>query len=520
VVTDAVLALDLSSSGVRARAHSRALTVVAERSVDIATRVGADGASCHDLVAIMAAVREVVRPLAADPRLRIVALVASGTASSLAVARLGDGAPEPLSEVLLWSDSRAMSHYPELADDLAAAYGRTLCPPDVSYWPAKVRYLADRDGLAGGVLAGGVLAGAKDLVFAWLTGLLWTDPMSAASTGMFDSAGWRWDAPLLDRVGITAGRLPELHEAVESAPLIPAAARDLGLPAGLPVTLGGMDGPLTQLGAAGTRERTATCTIGTSIAVRTGSARRRADPARRTWCYPVTRGFWVIGGAGSNGGNLLTWLRDQVGLAPTAQQLADLAFSVPSDPDLTFVPYLHGERAPLWRSDLRAAFIGLAAHHSSADMTRAVLDGLAASVLELADAVESVAGAPERVVFTGGFIRAARWVQLMTDALGVPTAVPVPEEATSVGAGMLAWSAVEDLPVAEVFTPRLEPVADPDPRVHERLRSSAARLAELRRVLWPQFGRPRLTLKLLGIYVSCMCTSAATRRNEPRAIAS
>lgn len=482
-VTDAVLALDLSSSGVRARAHSRALTVVAERSLGIATRVGADGASCHDLGTVMAAVREVVRPLAADPRLRIVALGASGTASSLAVARLGGGdpqPPEPLSEVLLWSDSRAMSHYPELADDLAAAYGRTLCPPDVSYWPAKLRYLAGR-----GELAGGVLAGAKDLVFAWLTGLLWTDPMSAASTGMFDSAAWRWDAALLDRAGITAGRLPELHEAVESAPLIPAAARDLGLRAGLPVTLGGMDGPLTQLGAASTRERTALCTIGTSIAVRAGSARRCADPARRTWCYPVTRGFWVIGGAGSNGGNLLTWLRDRIGLAATIAQLADLAFSVPSDPDLTFVPYLHGERAPLWRPDLRAAFVGLAAHHSSADMTRAVLDGLAASVLELAEAVESVAGAPERVVFTGGFFRDARWMQLMTDALGVPAAVPVPQEATSVGAGMLAWAAVEDVPVAEVFTPRLEPVADPDPQVHEWLRAATTRMAERRRVLWP-----------------------------------
>ena len=490
-MTDAVLALDLSSSGVRARAHGRALTVVAERSVDIATRVSADGASCHDLGAIMAAVREVVRPLAADPRLRIVALGASGTASSLAMARLGDGAPEPLSEVLLWSDSRATSYYPELADDLAAAYGRTLCPPDVSYWPAKLRYLADRDGLARGVIAGakdGVIAGAKDLVFAWLTGLLWTDPMSAASTGMFDSAGWQWDATLLDRAGITAGRLPELHEAVESAPLIPAAARDLGLPAGLPVTLGGMDGPLTQLGAASTRERTASCTIGTSIAVRAGSARRSADPARRTWCYPVTRGFWVIGGAGSNGGNLFTWLRDQVGLAATIAQLADLAFSVPSDPDLTFVPYLHGERAPLWRADLRAAFIGLAAHHSSADMTRAVLDGLAASVLELAEAVESVAGVPERVVFTGGFIRDARLAQLMTDALGVPAAVPVPDAATSVGAGILAWAAVENVPLAEVFTPRLEPVADPDTQVHEWLRASMARMAELRRVLWPHSG--------------------------------
>jgi gluconokinase len=488
-VTDAVLALDLSSSGVRARAHSRELTVVAERSLDIVTRVGTDGASYHDLGAVMAAVREVVRPLAVNPRLRIVAVGASGTASSLAVARLGGDAPEPLSEVLLWSDSRAMSHYPELADDLTAAYGRTLCPPDVSYWPAKLRYLADRDGPARGVIAGGqdgVIAGAKDLVFAWLTGLLWTDPMSAASTGMFDSDAWRWDPALLDLAGITADRLPELHEAVESSPLIPAAARDLGLPAGLPVTLGGMDGPLTQLGAASTRERTASCTIGTSIAVRAGSARRCADPARRIWCYPVTRGFWVIGGAGSNGGNLLTWLRDQIGLAATIAQLADLAFSVPSDPDLTFVPYLHGERAPLWRADLRAAFIGLAAHHSSADMTRAVLDGLAASVLELAEAVESVAGAPERVVFTGGFIRDPRWVQLMTDALGVPAAVPVPDTATSVGAGMLAWAAVEDVPLAEVFTPRLEPVADPDTKVHEWLRAATARMAERRRVLWPQ----------------------------------
>ena len=268
---------------------------------------------------------------------------------------------------------------------------------------------------------------------------------------------------------MTVGRLPELHEAAESAPLIPAAARDLGLPVGLPVVLGGMDGPLTQLGAAGTRKQTS-CAGRTSIAVRAGSARRSVDPARRTWCYPVTRGFWVIGGAGSNGGNLLTWLRDRIGLAATVQELADLAFSVPSDPDLTFVPYLHGERAPLWRPDLRAAFIGLGAHHSSADMTRAVLDGLAASVLELAEAVESVAGRPGRVVFTGGFMRDARWVQLMTDALGVSAAVPVPDSATSVGAGMLAWAAVEDIPVAEVFTPRLEPVAEPDTQVHEWLR--------------------------------------------------
>ena len=91
----------------------------------------------------------------------------------------------------------------------------------------------------------------------------------------------------------------------------------------------------------------------------------------------------------------------------------------------------------------------------SADMTRAVLDGLAPSVLELAEAVESVVLAGPRRVHRRGSIRDTRRVQHTTDALGVSAAVPVPDTATSVGAGMLAWAAAEDIPVAEVFTPRL-----------------------------------------------------------------
>jgi gluconokinase len=483
VAREAVLALDLSSSGVRARAHDRGLAVLSEHSVDLETRVAADGTSAHDLTAIIAAVRAAIRPVAADPGVRIVALAASGTASSLAVARVspsGPSGPEARSEVLLWSDSRAAHHFPELAGDLAAAYGRTLCPPDVSYWPAKLRYLTHL-----GTLGDGVVAGAKDLVFAWLTSRLWTDPMSAASTGVFDSETWQWDGELLDRLGVAAADLPELHDAADSAPLSPSAAVELGLPAGLPVAAGGMDGPLTQLGAAGARERVSSCTVGTSIAVRAGSPCRAVDPEQRTWCYPVTSGFWVTGGAGSNGGNLLTWLRDRVGLAGSITELADLAFGVPADPGLEFIPYLHGERAPLWRSDLRAAFLGLGAHHTSAELARAVLDGLAASVLELAAAVRSVAGAPERVVFTGGFLRDARWVQLMTDALGVATAVPVPDAATSVGTAMIAWAAATETPVETVFRPRLEPVAEPDLQAHKSLRATAARIAERRRLLWP-----------------------------------
>jgi gluconokinase len=477
---DTVVAIDISSSGVRARAHGRDMRVCAEYAVDLETRVAADGMSTHDLTAIFEAVRRVVRPIAEDAELRVVALSASGTASSLAAACLENGMPRRATTVLLWSDTRAASTYPGIAARMAESYERTLCPPDVSYWPAKLSYLADQAMLG----EGSSIAGAKDFVFSWLTGQLWTDPMTAASTGVFDSANWCWDEELSHGIGVVSDRFPEVRGAAEWAPLTAAAAKELGLPAGLPVVVGGMDGPLTQLGSAGIREGVASCTVGTSIAFREGSTQRAIDPQSRIWCYPVSREFWVIGGAGSNGGNLLTWLRDRLRLAENVSDLVDRAFAAAPDPSLTFVPYLHGERAPLWRSDLRAAFIGLSAHHTSDDLSRAVLEGIAASVLELAETVESVAGTARQVLFTGGFLRDRRWVQLMTDALGVETSVPVPDVATSTGAAMVGWAAVEGISIGAVFEPGREALAKPDDVIHERVRACAERIGGLRRAIW------------------------------------
>jgi gluconokinase len=457
------------------------MRVRAERAVDLDTCVAADGTSTHDLTAVLEAVRRVVRAIAEDAELRVVALSASGTASSLAVARLENGIPQGTTTVLLWSDTRAASTYPRIAARMTEAYDRTLCPPDVSYWPAKLCYLADQAMLG----EGSSIAGAKDFVFSWLTGQLWTDPMTAASTGVFDSVNWRWDEELLHGINLASDRLPEVRGAAEWAPLTAAAAGVLGLPVGLPIAVGGMDGPLTQLGSSGIREGVASCTVGTSIAFREGSGRRAIDPQSRTWCYPVSRDFWVIGGAGSNGGNLLTWLRDRLGLAENISELVDRAFAAAPDSSLTFVPYLHGERAPLWRSDLRAAFIGLSAHHTADDLSRAALESIAASALELAGTVESVAGAAREVVFTGGFLRDRRWVQLMTDALGVETSVPVPDAATSMGAAMVGWAAVEDISIGAVFDPAREALAVPDERVHERVRVCAERIGGFRRALWP-----------------------------------
>ena len=299
-------------------------------------------------------------------------------------------------------------------------YRRTLCPSHVSYWPAKLRWLERHHASP---VSAARFADAKDYFFELITGERWTDPMTAASTGVFDSDGWCWDAALLAASGVGAGQLPDIREATAHAPLRAGAAAALGLPEGLPVVLG-MDGPLAQLGAAGFSDRIATCTVGTSITFRPAVAARTPDPAQRLWCYPISRDHWVVGGAGSNGGNVLDWSAKLFGAEARLGDLLSDALALPIDPALVFLPYLNGERSPLWRDDLRGALVGLASHHGPVDVARAALDGVAGAVQELAAAVAACVTEPAEVRLTGGFLHDDRWAQLVTDALGVATSVP------------------------------------------------------------------------------------------------
>jgi gluconokinase len=204
----------------------------------------------------------------------------------------------------------------------------------------------------------------------------------------------------------------------------------------------------------------------------------------RSWCYPVSRTFWVVGGAGSNGGNVLSWLQ-QVSGSSSLSDLVREALSVPIDPQLLFLPYLYGERSPLWRDDLRAAIVGLGAHHSQLDIVRAALDGIAAAAQELAEAVSAHIPRPSEVRLTGGFLQQNAWAQLVTDALGVPTAVPDPKEATATGAAVLAWLAVGRSEPAGLLLSRRTDERYPDMVTHRALSEKGALLRATRQRLYP-----------------------------------
>jgi len=481
---EVVLAVDIGTSGTRAIAYDGEYTVRAAAATPIATTSGAGGTSTQRWPEVRTAVAASIREAASRSPAPIAALVLSGTASCLAPSWPGPGGDRHIDEVILWADTRASAEQAEI-DALTRSlhsYQRTLCPSHVSYWPAKLRWL-ERE--YSPLVAQARFGGAKDHFFELMTGEWWTDPMTAASTGVFDSDGWCWDAALLAAIGVRAGQLPQVRDATACAPLRADAAAIVGLPAGIPVVLGGMDGPLAQLGAAGLSGQIATCTVGTSIAFRSRAAVRTPDPARRLWCYPISTEQWVVGGAGSNGGNILDWTAALVRAPGSLGGMLSDALARPVDPALVFLPYLNGERSPLWRDDLRGAIVGLASHHGPADVARAALDGVAGAVQELAAAVAACVGLPSEVRLTGGFVRDGGCAQLITDALGIATSVPDPAEATATGAAVLGWLALGRAEPEPPLPARATQERSPDPAAHAALCAKSALMRDLRKLLFP-----------------------------------
>lgn len=368
----------------------------------------------------------------------------AGTASNLALFGRSDGpsrfgrAIEPLTPAFLWSDSSAAGDMvePTSAESLRRVYEQTGCPSHPSYWPAKLRRLSNTSSWH----SASVIAGVKDYLVWILTGEWITDPSTAAATGMMDSEEMRWAEEVLP--GSTSElNLPEIVSFGMSVGLLPSAAANAGLPASCRVYPGAVDGLCAHIGVGCSSAESASISLGTSAAVRCLSESRTLDPAGRLWCYPASDELWLVGGATNNAGNAVEWM--SASLAETSfDDLLDAATSIDST-DLVFLPYLRGERSPLWTDDLAGCIAGLRPEHGSAQITRSLLDGVAFTLRELTTIVRTLIPTANTARVGGGLAQHARWLQICTDILEMPVATVDPTRSTGSGAAMFAIAGVE-----------------------------------------------------------------------------
>src|SRR5690606_33579251 len=225
--------------------------------------------------------------------------------------------------------------------------------------------------------------GLKDLVLLHLTGRLVTELSTASASGLLDLSTRQWSESSLALAGVRREQLPGGRRPRALLELSYEAGDRVGLPAGIPVNVGATDGPLGNLGTGAIEPGIAGLSMGTSGAVRTVVEEPKFDVDGRLFCYALTDDAWVLGAAISNGGVVARW----AGEVRTWAMAAD----VPAGSDgLVRLPYLLGERAPLWDPELTGAFLGVRHAHGRGHFIRAAIEGVALQMSSLVDVLDTV----------------------------------------------------------------------------------------------------------------------------------
>lgn len=264
------------------------------------------------------------------------------------------------------------------------------------------------------------------------------------------------------------------------------AADTLGVRAEIPVAGGGGDAAAGAVGIGAIRDGDAFISLGTSGQLFTVTDRYRPDPDRAlhayAHCIPDT---WFQMAAMLNGASPIAWWSKASGAEiPT---LLGEAKDADAEHVPTFLPYLTGERTPHNDADIRGGFYGLTGMTGRAEMTRAVLDAIAYS---FCDAAEALSGAGSRIAepaAIGGGARSDLLLQTISDALGVAIRrYRDADTGPALGAARLAMVASGTAGLTAVATkPETDRVFEPDPKTAARHRSDLERYRSLYRTLRP-----------------------------------
>jgi sugar (pentulose or hexulose) kinase len=215
-----------------------------------------------------------------------------------------------------------------------------------------------------------------------------------------------------------------------------AAADATGLPQGLPVATGWNDLNANVLGSGAVNDGDAFDITGTSEHLGVVTSNNHAAPG--LICAPFLPQKHLFYGVTSNGGGSLSWYQRSFGF--DLQESLRLAENTPTGAEkLLFLPYLDGERAPIWDARAAGAFVGIRNHHHQGHFVRAILEGVAFGLAQILDLIEGEMGEISTpIMVSGGAARIPMWNQIKTDVWGRRTTTPENVHAGLVGAAILA----------------------------------------------------------------------------------
>lgn len=338
----------------------------------------------------------------------------------------------------------------------------------------------------------------KDYVRFLLTGEHAMDVAEASGTLMLDVAQRRWSEEMMSTAELPMSCLPKLYESQEVCGRInDAGSAHAGLKAGTPVVAGAGDQAGGAVGMGIVRAGAVSATIGTSGVVFAATDLPAMDPKGRvhTFCHAVP-GRWHVMGVTQAAGLSLRWFRDLVSHPDSNisyEELTREAANVPPASDgVLWAPYLMGERTPHLDPNARGVLAGLAAGHTRAHVSRAILEGVAFSLKDTFRLFDEMRVPVRNVRLGGGGARSSLWRQIQADVYGREVQILAAEEGAAYGAALLAgvgakfWTSVDEACDAVV---KVRQTVQPNPAALKALAAQYEKFRQLYPALKPLFSR-------------------------------
>ena len=325
---------------------------------------------------------------------------------------------------------------------------------------------------------------AKDYIIFKLTGKMLTDYSDVSGMNLFDLKRKTWSEAILKATKIPQEILPEPHSSLEIVgELTSQSAKEMKLLPGIPVVIGGGDGPCASVGAGVVDEGNCYNYLGSSSWIAITSKEPVYDTNMRTFTFHhVAPDKFMPAGTMQTAGGSYQWLKENICKLETKiaketdidpYKILDLKVnsSSPGSNNLLFLPYLMGERSPHWNPKARGAFIGLTITHKREDIIRSVLEGVAFNLKIILDILKKQVPLGHEMRVIGGLARSLIFCQILSDVYNKRISRPhLVEEATSLGAAITGGVAVgvfKNLDVAKELV-KLKVTNEPRPEYREK----------------------------------------------------
>ncbi len=354
-----------------------------------------------------------------------------------------DSRDEVIRPAILWNDGRTASQVDYL--------NREIGKHQLSAWTAniafagftapKILWVKENEPENFGRIAKIMLP--KDYINYLLTGVHACDYSDASGMLLLDVEHKCWSREMLEICSISQKQMPGLYESYACIGTVkPEIAEKLGIPAGTKVVAGAGDNAAAAVGTGVVGQGGCNISVGTSGTVFISSESFGVDSTNALHAFAHADGGWHLMGCMLSAASCNKWLMEDIFQTAdyTAEQVA-IDKGKLGENHVFFLPYLMGERSPINDTNARGAFLGMTMDTSRADLTQAVLEGVAFAIRDSVEVARSLGIPIHSSRICGGGAKSPLWRKIFANVLNIPLEIPVSEQGPGMGGAMLAMVA-------------------------------------------------------------------------------